>query len=314
MRGVRRWLGALVRLALVALLVLGAIAGWAFGCRPSIETDEVIHQATTEMGRLPALELCWIENASLDDSTVSALVIRHPEGDVMVDAGNSTHFDEETEGFPATTRLWLRLVPGQLVPTQPIGEALRRIGVDPTGLRWVIPTHVHVDHVGGLVDLPDAPVLMAQEDIDLAAELADAWSLHVIPAHARALRDRAQPIPFEGEPYEIFRTSHDLFGDGSVVVVPMPGHTPGSVGVFVNVSPSNRILHVGDVVHDDEGYVEAVAKPPLMRPTDHDPVRADRMVARLHRLHQILPELHILPAHSRPAWERIFGDPGCTRP
>lgn len=212
---------------------------------------------------------------------------------------------DQIDDYPFTTWLWLTLLPGQMAPTRTIAAELRSVDADPERMRWVIPTHVHIDHVGGIVDLPDAPILLAAEEIAFARSRADARELHVVPAHARALEGRTTPIPFEDEPYEIFPRSFDVFGDGAIVIVPMPGHTPGSVGVFVNHG-EHRVLHAGDVVHDDAGYLDRVAKPPIMRPTDHDPAAADRSVALLHALHETVPDLQILPAHSRPAWQELF--------
>lgn len=300
MRRRRRW--PLVLIAAIAMLA--GTAGWAVAWRPSIDPITLPDRVPPEDVDAP-LRLCWLENAERAGSTVSALLVRHRQGDVLVDAGSSTQFAQEIEDYPLSTWLWLTLLPGQLRPTRSIEGHVRWGGADPARLRWVIPTHIHVDHAGGLVDLPDAPVLLAQEEIDLARELADDHVLHVIPAHARAIEGRTTPIPFELAPYETFDRSHDVFGDGSVVIVPMPGHTPGSVGVFITFA-GRRIFHVGDVVHDDAGYLDRVAKPPLMRPTDHDPVAADRMVAHLAALHEAQPDLHILPAHSRPAWQALF--------
>ena len=79
----------------------------------------------------------------------------------------------------------------------------------------------------------------------------------------------------------LFDESADLYRDGSVVVVPLRGHTPGSVGVFVNLSPSRRLFYVGDSVDDEIGFERRVGKPLLLRDTDNDrwPIRSSAGLA-----------------------------------
>jgi glyoxylase-like metal-dependent hydrolase (beta-lactamase superfamily II) len=116
-------------------------------------------------------------------------------------------------------------------------------------------------------------------------------------------------------PYETFDQSYDLFHDGSVVIVPLPGHTPGSLGVFVNLAPDRRLFLVGDVVHDSRGYLERVDKPWLTARTDSDPPAARWMVARVAQFRAMVPSVQVLPAHARDEWLRFFGEPGrCVDP
>lgn len=166
----------------------------------------------------------------------------------MIDVGNSSTFAAEIADYPFLDRTWLERIPGSnhLVATAP--DALRPFGVDLETLT-VVPTHAHVDHLGGAVDLPRARVLMPAEEIAWVASHEHDQYIHVVAAQARAVAGRVSPLAFEARPYETFDESADIFGDGTIVVVKLFGHTPGSVGVFVNVSPEERFFHVGDAVN-----------------------------------------------------------------
>jgi N-acyl homoserine lactone hydrolase len=91
-----------------------------------------------------------------------------------------------------------------------------------------------------------------------------------------------------------------VFRDGSVVLVPVPGHTPGSVIAFVNTPDNKRYAFVGDLVWQREG-VELPAERPWLsrRLVDDDEAAVRREVARLHRLAQRNPDLVVVPAHDR---------------
>lgn len=280
--------------------------------RPTLATPSNAKACWVEYGRnetLGQVGTAGITHAAKWDITVSGLLVRHPKGDLVIDVGNSSAFTAEIADYPVLERTWLTLLPGsnRVVATAP--QALRAAGVNPDQLT-VVPTHAHVDHLGGLVDLPGARVLMPQEEIDFAGGHGDDHYLHVVPAHARTLRGRTTPIAFEARPYETFDESADLLGDGTVVAVKLFGHTPGSIGVFVNVSPNHRFFHVGDAVNVLEAVERRLTKSIVMAGTDHERAAADAAVAQIARLHEAEPEIAVLPAHDRDAWKRAFGEPG----
>lgn len=131
----------------------------------------------------------------------------------------------------------------------------------------------------------------------------------VIPAQARALAPRLERLRFVEQPYEIFDRHADLFGDGSVVVVPLHGHTPGSVAVFVHLPDGRRVVHVGDGVNRRDQIAKLRGRGPGLRRTDDDRAAAEAQVARLHALADADPSLLWLPAHERDAWRDLFDQP-----
>ncbi len=309
-----------------ATLVLAAIfsvASCAATQKPTAFTPPPQDQASPT-------DVCWLELGAMKgpgqiatsgwsttdelDGTVSSILIRHPRGDLLIDAGNSTKFHEEIEGQPLLTWSYLEAMPGAVERKQTLPEALDAHAVDRARLSVVL-SHIHADHAGGLVDLPDVPVLLSPQELRFVLASRGRSTFHVIGAHADAMKDRMKPIRFERKSYSIFDESADLFGDGSVVVVKLGGHTPGSIGVFVNVSPTLRVLHVGDVVMLREGIERNVGKSVVTRFLDADYRKTGVVVDKLHQLHALDPTLKIVPAHDRAAWQDAFGtEPGCVSP
>jgi len=157
------------------------------------------------------------------------------------------------------------------------------------------------------MDLPHLPVLMTREELQFANDPEVQAKGYVVAAYNKALpRPSAPTLQFEAKPYESFDESADLYKDGSVVVVPLRGHTPGSVGIFVNLSPATRFFYVGDSVDDERGFEERVGKPLLLRDSDNDPLLANRIVGKLSQLHELVPALAIIPAHGRSAYKKFF--------
>jgi len=88
-------------------------------------------------------------------------------------------------------------------------------------------------------------------------------------------------------PRKFFDEGADLYLYGSVVVVSFGGHTLGSVGIFVNLSPTRRFFYVRDSVDDEPGFENRVGKALLLRDSDDRPALADRIVRRLSQLHEM---------------------------
>ena len=163
------------------------------------------------------------------------------------------------------------------------------------------------------MDFSRLPVLLTKEELQYASDPRVQAKGYVIPAHTQRFPSVDTPtLKFDARPYEVFDESADLYGDGSVVVVPLRGHTPGSVGIFVNLDPHRRLFYVGDAVDDERGFEARVGKPLLLRDTDQDRTRANQIVGVLHQLHKLAPEISIIPAHGRSAYLKFFPGGACS--
>ena len=297
----------------VLLAVLVGVAFYIFFFRRDTLASAPPHaRVAPAVNALKGLAACWVETGSNFTSfpfavTAGSILVKHPNGDLLIDTGDSSHFDDEVAGYPFLLRLKLKNLAGQLDPEVPLPELMRLVGSDPTKIKWVILSHAHLDHAGGLMDLPAVPVLLTREELQYAFDPAAQAKGFVIPVHTRKFPSPDAPtLKFDAKPYETFDESTDLYGDGSVVVVPLRGHTPGSVGIFVNLDAHRRLFYVGDAIDDERGFQDRVDKPLMLRDTDSDPARANEIVAKLNQLHQMLPELAIIPAHGRSAYLKFF--------
>ena len=235
---------------------------------------------------------------------MGAFLVRHPEATFLVDAGISidvrrTHLRE----LPAVTR---RVVQGS-PPRESLATATARRGVDPASLGFALLTHIHWDHSSGLADLPGVPVRLTAAD---AAVLERPRPLLVRHGVTPTAYDGVHVDTYEldGPPVETFSRSHDVFGDGTVLVVDLPGHTPGHVGVLLTLASDRRVLLAGDAVWNAAQARLVRQKAPLPGAmVDFDRDEAYRSVMRLHRLD---PSVTLLPAHDRGAVDAAFGSTG----
>lgn len=301
-------------------------------CGPAqVQDAPYITRKLPQLEELPKIEVCWLEyergtgpgwigtagDTELEtfNGTVSGLLIRHPRGDYLIDVGPSVHFKKHSKEAGFFKKYYLRALASRTKRVATTAEALRAVGADPKRLRKILITHIHFDHAGGLADLPPTKVLMdGDEYVWIRKTLKEGKkNIHVLPTYAKLLeRNGVEKIRFNDGQYEVFPESANLTGDRTVVVVKMPGHTPGSVGVFVNLDQYVRLFLIGDTTNVMEGYQRKRHKSWPLAPTDVDREATGLMVSRVHDLSVAAPEVVILPSHDRDAWERFFGpEPRC---
>ncbi|MBO9499257.1 MAG: N-acyl homoserine lactonase family protein [Novosphingobium sp.] len=153
---------------------------------------------------------------------VTAYLIDHPKGLALFDSGLGARYAR-----PANTPIdgIVDLAEGETIDCR-----LRAIGVDPADVRWIVASHLHVDHAGGNAYFPNATVIVQKAEYCHAFGEAEGD-----PVYDRADYDTGQPfLRIEGE--------HDLFGDGAVVVFPTPGHTPGHQSAKIRIEGAEVVL------------------------------------------------------------------------
>ncbi|HEX6243079.1 MAG TPA: MBL fold metallo-hydrolase, partial [Polyangiales bacterium] len=184
------------------------------------------------------------------DFVMTAVLIQHPRGDLLIDTG----FGRQLERHFAEMPLYFRLTT-RYVKATPAADQLVALGHVRQRLRGILLTHAHWDHASGLADFPGVPVLVTE------AERRFIQRGGFLTAAARAAHARWETYRFEGGPYLGFPAHHDVHGDGSIVAVPAPGHTPGSVIIFVTLPGERRYAFVGDLAWQREGILRREERP-----------------------------------------------------
>ncbi|MDP3857543.1 MAG: MBL fold metallo-hydrolase [Stagnimonas sp.] len=227
---------------------------------------------------------------------MGAILVRHPHGALLFDSG----FGRNVEAHFRTTP-WLMQATSKYETEATVADQLKAAGIDASMLKGVILTHAHWDHVSGLEDLPGTPVLVNAAEREFIEAGGPPTAL------ARGLGAlNFQIYQFESGPYLGFDQSHDVFGDGSVVLVPAPGHTPGSIIAFISTPDGQRYALVGDLVWQREG-VDLPAEKPFIsrRMVDWDEGKVRDLVVRMHQLQKAVPGLIVVPAHDRRVWDAL---------
>ena len=240
-----------------------------------------------------------------NESAMDAALIQHPRGDLLIDTG----FGRNVDAHVATTP-WLMRTLAKYQLNGAVADQLADGGYPLEQLKGVIITHAHWDHVSGLPDMPGIPVWANKAERDFIHHGGEHSAL------ARSFGDAVsyRHYEFSDGPYMGYESSLDVYDDGSIVLVPMRGHTPGSTGVFVNLPSNKRYFFIGDIVWAREGYERPAERPFMARNMigeDGEAVRSE--VVHVHRLHNKFPQLTIVPAHDRRQFAGMAAFPAVSR-
>jgi N-acyl homoserine lactone hydrolase len=199
-------------------------------------------------------------------------LITHPRGHVLVDGGNAAQVAEDPEGH------WGRIArryPPRMRPEEACVPQLERLGIALTDVRWIVQTHLHMDHTGALAAIgsfPNAEVLVTRSE----------WEFAHAPDPIMAggyIREDFADGSVRWELLEDSEDGYDVYGDGVIRLWRSPGHSPGHQSLEISLPKSGSILLTADACYLQEQWegrsLPAVATSLL------DAVRSVRRLKRL---------------------------------
>jgi glyoxylase-like metal-dependent hydrolase (beta-lactamase superfamily II) len=241
---------------------------------------------------------------------INVYVIEHRDGVVLFDTGQDRASVTEPDYFPSGLSgiVYERLALFDVAPDETLTAQLDALGHAPGDVRTAIVSHLHQDHIGGLRELSGADVVVSRQEWGtLSSPLPEARGLLRHHIELPGLRWRQiEHTPTDDPTVAPFTASHDLFGDGSLVLVPTPGHTPGSTSLLVRRPGQPTLMMVGDLTYDahllEHGHLPGVG----------DRRRLRAATAMVNTLRRQQPGLVILPAHDPGAAGRLAAATGET--
>lgn len=232
-----------------------------------------------------------------------AAALHHREhGWLLFDTGYAGHFLDATTPFPERLYRWTTPVHGAC--EQALAGQLSGQGIDAAHIGHIVLSHLHGDHVAGVADFPQAQVycaaaawqhlrrcnrVQATANGYLPALLADAAPrlrhFHQLPLAATV------PAELAG-----FAHPHDLFGDGAVLLVDLPGHAAGHSGLWFD-DGSGPVLLIADAAWSSDALEKGVLPPAVVTAWLGDGPAYRDTFARLHALGRQHPHVRLVPSH-----------------
>jgi glyoxylase-like metal-dependent hydrolase (beta-lactamase superfamily II) len=226
-------------------------------------------------------------------------LIQHPRhGWGLWDTGYAPRIEYETARWPF--RLYRYATPLHLHPELAVSAQLPRWGLSPADIRWIILSHLHADHIAGLLDFPTAHIILTAAAYTSVVglrgwrALARAFIPNLLPTD---LASRATFIrEFSGPPVPLLGPTYDVFEDGALQLVMLPGHGRGQVGLLAHTA-ERRIMFAADAAWLSRSIRERRLPHPLTNLFIDDRHELRQTLNRLHAFAQQFPDITIVPSH-----------------
>ena len=241
-------------------------------------------------------------------------LIRHSErGWMLYDTGYAGHFFSATDTWPE--RLYRSALPVELPQDEVLKTQLAGFGLTPADISTVIVSHYHGDHIAGLRDFPNARFIALSADTKRFTALAgkrwratlgghlpnllpDDYLNRVISADDCAERN----LPDWLAPFE---TGDDLLGDGSLLGVPLPGHSHGQLGLFIPDAVGQPAFLVADACWSLPALREGRMPSRLALFVNAERQRFVKTFNGLSSISRRETAITLLPSHCTVAWQEF---------
>ena len=251
------------------------------------------------------------------DMVCHCLLVETDQGLVLVDTGFGTADVKDPDGRLGAA--FARGVRPRLDPAETAAALVAGLSLSPHEVTHIVPTHLDLDHAGGLPDFPRATVHVAVAELDAAVRRATRLErTRYIPQHW-AHGARWATYPASGERWFCFDDACQLEGlPPEVLLVPLPGHTRGHCGVAIQTE-QGWVLHAGDAYSSS---TELAPRPPWSlalklyhRLTEASGPAADRSRDRLRMLARDNgDQVQIFCSHDMGEFARLSGKSPSWRP
>jgi N-acyl homoserine lactone hydrolase len=235
---------------------------------------------------------------------INIYVIEHARGLILFDTGQDRASVTDRGYFPGgfTGLIYDRLARFDIGEQDTLTAQLATLGYVPADVDTAILSHLHQDHIGGLAELTGADLLVSvAEWAELSRpgpELRGFLRSHIRLPGLRWRQVTMEPAKDPG--LAPFTESLDMMGDGSLMLLPTPGHTAGSMSLLIRRKNRPSLLLVGDLTYGagilQRGQVPGVGNRRQL-------TESSRKVLTLAG-HQ--PGLIVLPAHDPTAAQRLL--------
>lgn len=218
-------------------------------------------------------------------------LIDHPDhGLMMVDAAINWEQANEHDGFYNHNYMVSRLLTVEdeyrLTTEQELQVQVEKLGYKLENIRTVFMTHSHDDHAGGLRNLPNAKAVISKEDWEKGTS--------IYPYSFDLVKDNLELFTYDSGVFMNFSNSLDYFGDGSVILLPTPGHSPGHSAVLLQTAEYD-LLFMGDTPYTlNHMSIEEVRQMTLGGIDEENQLEATR---NLQKLVDAEPDTVMLFAH-----------------
>ncbi|WP_296620038.1 MBL fold metallo-hydrolase [Marivirga sp.] len=225
--------------------------------------------------------------------------IEHPiHGHILFDTGYTRRFYEFTKKYPF--KIYARVTKVYVNEEDEAKNVLKTKGIYPNDIKFIIISHFHADHIGGLRDFPNAEFICSDVAFQDVRGRKGFFALKkgFIPSlMPEEFQSRTKFLSFDTSTKEVDGLGPviDLFNDESILICQLDGHAKGQIGALLNAD--KKILLISDAAWLKENYADLHLPNPIVRLFFDSWSDFKKSLHKVHTYHKTHPETLIIPCH-----------------
>ncbi len=231
-------------------------------------------------------------------------LLQHPEyGYLLFDTGYTPRFFSETRGWPFS--LYRQITPVHISPDETVVSQLAARNIAAEQIQTIMLSHFHADHIGGVKDFPQARIFSSKTGFSAIRGLKGLRALRrgflakLLPEdmQTRVSYIEDQPsITLDAE-FSPFTVGFDLYNDGSLIAIHLPGHAEGQFGLLFYDQQGMATFLVADSCWSSLAFREYRLPHFLTYVIHHHRKAYQDTLFKLHTLYRRNPHIRIIPSH-----------------
>jgi len=238
-------------------------------------------------------------------------LIKHPsKGYILFDTGYSKRFFEATKSFPYN--IYAKITKVVLNEGEEVVEQLREKGIGANEIKYIIISHFHADHIGGLKDFPEATFICTKKGYTDVKDKSGFSGL--LKAYIPAL----MPDDFEARcsfvEVEKGKISHpdlgkmvDIFNDGTLLMCGLDGHALGMIGIIVKTE-KREVFLVSDAAWLKSNFIALKLPHPIVKLFFNSWSDFKNSLHRIHQFYKNNSSVLIIPSHCMETYRELPKD------
>lgn len=234
---------------------------------------------------------------------LAAMIIHPTLGPILFDTGYSEHFYKASKKIPYN--IYAKVTPVFVNDQDKISFKVKQQKFDLADFKYIILSHFHADHIGAVKDFPyssfiyvDSSYNWVKEEVGLSA-VTKGFLPELLPAD---FTQRSKPLQEKDLLKEAhflktyFDKVYDLFSDGSIIGIELPGHFPGQLGLYFETDDQKFFL-IADACFLSKTYQSLIFPNEIIRFLNHDTEAYKDTILRINRVFKNHPDIEIIPSH-----------------
>jgi len=238
-------------------------------------------------------------------------LIKHPtKGYILFDTGYTKRFFEATKKLPY--KIYAKITKVGLEEGEEVVHQLKNIGIEASEIQYIIISHFHADHIGGLKDFPNAQFICAKigyEDVKGKSGFSGLIKAYIPALMPNDFEERCRFITIEEGTiiHPDLGKVVDVFNDGTLLICALDGHALGMIGVLVRTI-EREVFLVADAAWLKSNFKDLKLPHPIVKLFFNSWNDFKNSLHRIHQFYKNNPETLIVPTHCMETYTELPKD------